>query len=163
MTTFNRTYRSPKFFLCTHVTEEDYLGFESSENRFSYFTFLCYGKGKVYAFDGDDVEIIDSTKPKTLINVSRIINYSVVGQAKANTKIISFNSWKKDNKWDGRLINENMVRSDRDYACLVCLEGSVIVNGNEINEMQYANLVKGKEYPINIPKNSYVGLFELCQ
>ena len=163
MTTFNRTYRSPKFFLCTHVTEEDYLGFEPVKERFSHFTFLCYGIGKVYAFNGDDVEVIDSGEPKTLMDVSKHINYSVVGQAKANTKIISFNSWKKDDRWDGRLINENVVKSDRDYSCLVCLEGSVIVNGKEINEMQYANLLKGKEYPINILENSYVGLFELCQ
>jgi len=92
MTTFNRTWRSPKFFLCTHVTEEDYLGFEPVKERFSHFTFLCYGKGKVYAFNGDDVEVIDSGEPKTLMDVSKHINYSVVGQAKANTKIISFNS-----------------------------------------------------------------------
>ena len=133
------------------------------KERFSHFTFLCYGKGKVYAFNGDDVEVIDSGEPKTLMDVSKHINYSVVGQAKANTKIISFNSWKKDDRWDGRLINENVVKSDSDYSCLVCLEGSVIINGKEINEMQYANLVKGKEYPINILENSYVGLFELCQ
>ena len=163
MTTFNRTYRSPKFFLCTHVSEEDHIHFESMEERFSHFTFICYGKGKGYAFDGDDMEIVDSGEPKTLMNVSKHINYSVVGQAKANTKIISFNSWKKDDRWDGRLINENVVKSDKDYSCLVCLEGSVIVNGKEINEMQYANLVKGKEYSINILENSYVGLFELCQ
>ena len=162
MTTFNRTYRSPKFFLCTHVSEEDHIHFESMEERFSHFTFICYGKGKGYAFDGDDMEIVDSGQPKTLMDVGKYINCSMVGQSKANTKIISFNSWKKDDIWDGRLVTENVVKSDKDYACLVCFEGSVIVNGKEINEMQYANLIKGKEYPINISENSYVGLFELC-
>ena len=43
MTTFNRTYRSPKFFMCVHHTEEAHIGFEPAEERFSHFSFICKG------------------------------------------------------------------------------------------------------------------------
>ena len=88
MTTFNRTYRSPKFFLCVHHATDDYIGFEPAHERFSQFTFLSYGEGKFYAFDGEGVEQFKSNIPKTLFDVRKHLNYNVVGQSKANTKVI---------------------------------------------------------------------------
>ena len=56
MTTFNRTYRSPKFFLCVHHTEEAHVGFEPAEERFSHFSFICRGGGRFHALvDGEFV------------------------------------------------------------------------------------------------------------
>ena len=118
MITFNRTYRSPKFFLCAHHATVDYIGFEPAHERFSQFTFLSYGEGKFYAFDGKGVEEFDSNSPKTLFDVRKHLNYDVVAQSKANTKVISFNPWRKEEEWSGRLITENMVKSEYDYSCV---------------------------------------------
>ncbi len=163
MTTFNRTYRSPKFFLCVHHATGDYIGFEPSHERFSQFTFLSYGEGKFYAFDGEGVEEFKSNVPKTLFDVRKHLNYDVVGQSKANTKVISFNPWRKEEEWNGRLITGGMIQSEWEYSCIVCFEGTCTINGKQIDEMQYANLKKDKEYPVEIPEGCYVGLFELCQ
>ena len=86
-----------------------------------------------------------------------------MGLSKANTKVISFNPWRKAEEWSGRLITENMVKSEYDYSCVVCFEGTCTINGKQIDEMQYANLKKDKEYSVEIPEDCYVGLFELCQ
>ena len=44
----------------------------------------------------------------------------------------------------------------------MCIRDSCNINGKDIKELNYANLIQGKEYPINIPQDSYVALFELC-
>ena len=45
MSTFNRTYRAPKFFLCIHTTDEYHIELEKAENRHSYYSFICRGTG----------------------------------------------------------------------------------------------------------------------
>lgn len=163
MTTFNRTYRSPKFFLCVHHTEEAEVGFEPAEERFSHFSFICRGGGRFHALENGRFISHDSMEPKKLFPVGRYINCNVVGESDENTRVISFNSWKKTDKWEGKLLESGSVSSDKAYSCIVCLEGSCTVNGKEIGELDYADLVQGKEYPIEVHENSYVGLFELCQ
>jgi hypothetical protein len=162
MTTFNRTYRSPKFFMCVHHTEEAHIGFEPAEERFSHFSFICRGGGKFHALVNGKFESHDSMEVKKLFPVGKYINCNVVGETNKNTRAISFNSWNKNDKWEGRLLESGIVSSNKRYACIVCLEGSCTVNGKEIVEMQYADLKIEKEYPIEIHENSYVALFELC-
>ena len=45
MSTFNRTYRAPKFFLCIHITDDYHIELEKAENRHSYYSFICRGAG----------------------------------------------------------------------------------------------------------------------
>jgi len=160
--TFNRTYRAPKFFLCTHTTSGPAVGFEPAEERFTHFIFLCRGGGRLHALIDGKFETFESFEPKKLFDLRPGINYNIVGEVDAHSRNISFNSWKKDDKWEGRLLTDGTVTSSKNYSCLVCLEGSCIVNGKEIKELEYADLVKDKEYPITIGEDSYVALFELC-
>lgn len=163
MTTFNRTYRSPKFFMCVHHTEEAHVGFEPAEERFSHFSFICKGSGRFHALVDGEFISHTSIGTKKLFPVGKYINCNVVGETDENTRAISFNSWNKNDKWEGRLLESGTVSSDKKYACIVCLEGSCLVNGKEIAEMEYADLKLDKEYPIEIKEDSYVALFELCQ
>ena len=41
MSTFNRTYRAPKFFLCIHTTDEYHIELEKAENRHHIIPFIC--------------------------------------------------------------------------------------------------------------------------
>jgi len=162
MTTFNRTYRSPKFFLCVHHTEEAHVGFEPAQERFSHFSFICRGSGRFHALVDGEFVSHTSMGVKELFPVGKYINCNVVGESDENTRAISFNSWNKNDKWEGRLIETGTVSSTQRYAAIVCLEGSCTVDGKEIQELEYANLKPNKEYSINISEDSYVGLFELC-
>jgi hypothetical protein len=103
-----------------------------------------------------------SVGPKKLFSVKEYINCNVVGELNENTRIIFFNSWNKNDNWEGRLIETGTVSSTQKYAAIVCLEGSCTIDGKEIRELEYADLNPNKEYSVNISEDSYVGLFELC-
>lgn len=165
-TTYNKNLRSKKFFLCVHQCTEKMIGFELAKERFTQFTFLSYGYGKFHFFDDNyDVEIktIEKSDEKKLYDLREYINCNVVAQSKSNTKIISFNPWKKYEKWNGRLIDvfESTLKTDSEYACIICLEGTCNVNGKEFVSLDCADIIKGEEYQIHLNKDSYVGLFEL--
>ena len=162
MSTFNRTYRAPKFFLCIHTTDEYHIELEKAENRHSYYSFICRGTGILHIHKGDKFETIKSQGVKNLFDVSEIINCNVVGETYEKTKCISFNVWNKDEKWNGNMLNTGKVKSDKSYSCVIVFEGSCEINGTTINEMDYADLKKDKEYDIIVPEGSSVAMFELC-
>ena len=164
MNTFNRTYRSPKFFLCSYQCEKGSTTTERVEECTSQFGFLYYGRGTAYNTNGDEVFVNHFKGDKSLIDVRKYINFTNFGIYHEDTRIISFNSWKKTDRWEGRLIDrsELTISSSKSYSCVLCFEGTCNINGKDIKELNYANLIQGKEYPINIPQDSYVALFELC-
>ena len=161
MTTFNRTWRSPKFFLCTHVTDEYYIELEKAEHRFSHYAFVTRGGGTLHVLRNGKFEANTPIDAKKLIDVSIALNCNVVGETFQNTKLISFNSWKKTDKWNGRMLETGTIKSNESYSCVVVFEGSCTINGKTIEEMNYVNLIKSKEYPIIVPENSSVAFFEL--
>lgn len=163
MTSFNRTYRAPKFFLCTHTTPDKTIGFEKSEDRFTQFTYLAYGHGKFHFFYEDKIKTIDGMDIKKLYDLRQYINCNVVSETKMDSKIISFNSWRKNETWNGRLIDkdEKIILTNNTYTCVVCFEGETIINGHKLKELDFADLLMNKKYEIEILDNSYVALFEL--
>ena len=164
MNIFNRTYRSPKFYLCATHCPKGSTSSELADNCFSQFTFVYYGKGTSYNVDGDEVIINSMIGDRSFLDIRKYINHTSFGIYHEDTRVVAFNSWTKNEKWEGRIIdrNESIISSDKSYSCIVCFEGSCNVNGKDIGELNYANLKQGKEYPINIPQDSYVVLFELC-
>jgi len=166
MTTLNTIYRSRKFFLCVHQCKDNLIGYESSKERLTHFTFLSYGHGKFYFFYenyDDEMQLVEENEEKQLYDLRKYINCNVVARSKSNSKIISFNSWRKTDQWNARLINkeEKTIKSNHDYSCLVCFEGNCTINNKELNEFDVADLVKDKEYNISLKENCYIGLFEL--
>ena len=163
MTTFNRTYRAPKFHLCVHTTDDYHVGYDPAENRYSHYSFLSHGGGRYHALVDGKFETHETTEPKQLIYVGNYMNSHMVGECFENTRIITFNSWRKNEKWEGRLIDSGKIISSNSYSSLICFEGSCEVNGKTIGELEYADLEENKEYTITVNQDSYVGLFELCQ
>ena len=163
MTTFNRTYRAPKFHLCVHTTDDYHVGYDPAENRYSHYSFLSHGGGRYHALVDGKFETHETTEPKQLIYVGNYMNSHMVGECFENTRIITFNSWRKNEKWEGRLIDSGKIISSNSYSALICFEGSCEVNGKIISELEYADLEENKDYTITVNQDSYVGLFELCQ
>ena len=162
MSTFNRTYRAPKFFLCIHTTDEYHIELEKAEHRHSYFSFICWGAGTLHVLKDGVMQTIKSESTKKLFDVSDIINCSVLAESFEKSKAISFNIWDKNQKWNGKMLQTGTIKSDKEYSCIISFEGSCFVNGKEIPEMDYADLKRSKEYDIIVPENSSIAFFELC-
>ena len=162
MSTFNRTYRAPKFFLCIHTTDEYHIELEKAENRHSYYSFICRGTGILHILKDGKFKTVGSQGIKNLFDVSDVINCNVVGETYESTKCISFNVWDKSQKWNGKMLETGKIKSDKEYSCIISFEGSCFVNGKEIIEMDYADLKQSKEYDIVVPEGSSTAFFELC-
>ena len=162
MSTFNRTYRSPKFFLCINTTDKYHIGLERAENRYSHFCFICWGLGTLHVLEDGEFKKYESDGVRKLVDLSHCINNNVIAETSENSKGISFCSWNKNDKWNGKMLQTGTIMSDKEYSCIISFEGSCFVNGKEIPEMDYADLKQSKEYDIIVPDNSSIAFFELC-
>ena len=162
MSTFNRTFRAPKFFLCVNTTDNYHIGLEKAENRYSHFCFLCWGSGNLHVLEQGQFNKYSSDGVKKLVDISHCINSNVVAETFENSKGISFCSWNKHDKWNGKILETGKIKSEKEYSCIISFEGSCFVNGTEIGEMDYADLKKSKEYNIVVPEGSSTAFFELC-
>ena len=77
MSTFNRTYRAPKFFLCIHTTDEYHIELERAENRHSYYSFICRGTGILHILRDGKFKTVESQGIKNLFDVSDVIDCNV--------------------------------------------------------------------------------------
>ena len=112
-------------------------------------------------FFDDKHEVVTYTQAGDLLDLRKFIDSSVVGQATENYRIISFNSWKKNQVWKGRLLgqNETQISSQHSYSTLVCFQGTFKINGKEVPELSYVELKQNKIYNID-SSDSFVGIFE---
>ena len=62
---------------------------------------------------------------------------------------------KPDQDWDGKLIKESFFGDSKSY--LVCFNGSPVVNGIEMQRMDYA-LLQPKEYEVEL-NDGLLGMF----
>ena len=59
MSTFNRTYRAPKFFLCVHTTDEHHIELEKADNRFTHYSIVLRGGGTFYVLRDGIYELVE--------------------------------------------------------------------------------------------------------
>ena len=69
--------------------------------------------------------------------------------------IYGFNTLDVKDDWDGKLISESFEGNDRSY--LICFDGRPIINGIQMQRMDYAKL-ENKCYNVDI-KDGMVGVF----
>lgn len=162
--TNHKLIKSKKFAICIHQASKNMIDIERSENRFTYYTFLEYGDALLYILNEENTRCIRLNEEKKLYDFREFVNNDVVGKALENTKVISFNPWRLNEKWDGKLITESgEVFSTQNYSALICLEGEFEVNGHKFTQYDYAELTKDKKYNIEIPSGTYAALFELVE
>ena len=84
-----------------------------------------------------------------------------MGETFENTRLISFNSWKKTDQWNAKLLDTGTIKSNQEYSCVIVLQGSCNLNGKDVKEMEYADLKQSKEYDVIVKDNSLICFFEL--
>ena len=62
--------------------------------------------------------------------------------------MVGFSSLDKKQDWSGKLVSGNTVKEERD-SILICLDGSPVVENQELSIFDYGNLDAGIEYEVD--------------
>jgi hypothetical protein len=148
------------FIICVNIGDAGYVGAEDPSRIYTLYLYAIKGKGKVGELFNPNYTNLDESEGK-LIDVSEYLNKPGVMQAETDFYYIGFNTLDKNVKWDGRLItnDESPLIVDKPNSYFVCLNGEVTINEKEFKRFDYASVIVGNEYNIDVGENSALGLF----
>jgi hypothetical protein len=152
------------FILCVNSGDAGYIGSEHPNLIYTLYLYGISGKGKIGIIEGNYVDWINfDSSVSELLDVKEHIRKNSYGVMIAETDFyyIGFNTLDKNVDWDGRLISkeESSITIDKPNSYFVCLNGEVTINDKEFKRFDYASVIVGNEYNIDVGENSALGLF----
>jgi len=127
------------------------------ENRALYHI-LIKGSGRGgFTFDSEYVEA--DSKDNNFHYKGEYIGSDLIFQAYEDYHIFGFCPLDLKHNWNGRLVKESFDGEDGSW--LICFDGRPIVNGKELQRMDYARL-ENKKYEVEL-NDSVIGLFKRVQ
>ena len=141
------------FSLCCTIGDADEVHAEHSSKRTSMYQIMIKGSGKIgVPFEDNSIEM--ATAP-AFVDLKKYFGKHTVFHSTESFMMYGFNTLEPDQMWDGKLVTESFRGSDR-YR-LVCFDGRPVINGVELERMDYTQL-EDKDYDVQI-NDGMVGLF----
>jgi hypothetical protein len=155
-----RFYRKCEDFnLCINIGDKGFVLAEHSSERYTIFYYGLYGSGKFGKIFESDFITLDA-KDKKLVDVKSYVNSEVIFQSNEDFCIIGFNTLDKSIDWDARLLDEGETTlTENSSSILICLDGSVTVDGVVLNRYNYSKINPSQQYSLQISENTVVALF----
>ena len=142
------------FSICSEMGESGLLFTEYAEERFTLYQIVLKGSGKIAkVFDNESEEVIEGEQ---IYNLKKYLGHDTIFQSYQPFHIFGFNTLDVNVDWDGRLIKESFY-CDIPDSYLICFDGSPIINGKQVQRLDYAKLEK-KRYDIEL-NDAIVGVF----
>ena len=142
-----------EFAICSEVGESNFLFPETSDERRTLYQIVVKGEGRVGKIFDNEYTKLDE-KNDNFVNLKKYMGTNTIFQSYTPFHIYGFN--KIDNyDWDGKLVTESFKGDDKTW--LICFKGNPIINGRELQIMDYAKL-ENKFYDVTL-NNSIMGIF----
>ena len=141
------------FSLCCSIGDANEVHAEHSNERTTMYQIIVKGYGKIgipFRSDKDNYG-----KSPLFADMKIYFGEHTVFQSYEPFIMYGFNTLDQDQMWDGKLVTESF----RGNNChrLVCFDGRPVINGVELERMDYAQL-EDKDYDVQI-NDGLVGLF----
>tara|TARA_B100001093_G_scaffold440225_1_gene440623 strand:+ start:4427 stop:4897 length:471 start_codon:yes stop_codon:yes gene_type:complete len=141
------------FSICCSIGDEGVVHAEHERERSTMYQIMVKGSGKIgIPFENNSVEI---AKAPAFVDMKKYMGKHTVFQSDESFMMYGFNTLDKNQMWDAKLVTESFQGNDS-YR-LVCFDGRPIINGVELERMDYAQL-ENKDYNVQI-NDGMVGLF----
>ena len=141
------------FSLCCSIGDADEVHAEHSSKRTTMYQIMIKGSGKIgVPFEDNSIEM--ATAP-AFVDLKKYFGKHTVFHSTEPFMMYGFNTLEIDQLWDGKLVTESF-RGNKKYR-LVCFDGRPVINGVELERMDYAEL-EDKDYEVKI-NDGLVGLF----
>lgn len=154
MTVKRYVKKCEEFAICSETGSAGDVFLDSAvENRALYHIIIKgSGRGGV-AFDSEYVEA--DAQVNKFHSKKQYLGKNLIFEAYEDYHIFGFCPIRVTDQWKGRLVNESFDGQDGSW--LICFDGRPLINGKELQRMDYARL-ENKKYEIEL-NNSVIGLF----
>ena len=143
-----------EFKVCCASGDVGELYIERKDDNYTMYEIFVRGKGRLAKiFDSD--YIIGEGNGYNFHDMKKYLDHDIICEALEPFLIFGFNSLERNQDWDGKLITESFDGDDRSW--LICFNGNPVVNGKQLNSLDYAKL-ENKRYDVNI-KDGLIGVF----
>ena len=138
---------------CAYMADKETIGFEHHPDRKVLYQYVYYGSAKIGKPFSSEYTLIN--QKGHLVDVKQFYMKDIIYDFVEDTSMWGFNTLNADDDWDGKLIEESFVGDSDSY--LVCFDGNPVVNGVEMQRMDYAKLTD-KKYEVEL-KDGLLGMF----
>ena len=145
------------FSLCCSIGDADEIHVEHAKERNTMYQVMVKGSGKLgVPFEPFDDNLIEVAKAPAFVDLKKYLGKHTIFHSNEPFIMYGFNTLPDDNQlWDAKLVTESF-RGNKKYR-LVCFDGRPVINGVELERMDYAQL-EDKDYDVQI-NDGLVGLF----
>tara|TARA_B100001057_G_scaffold300211_1_gene300352 strand:- start:605 stop:1075 length:471 start_codon:yes stop_codon:yes gene_type:complete len=141
------------FSICCSIGDEGVVHAEHERERSTMYQIMVKGSGKIgIPFRSD---FINCAEAPAFADMKIYLGEHTIFQSDEPFIMYGFNTLDRDQMWDGKLVTESFRGNDCHR--LVCFDGRPIINGVELERMDYAQL-EDKDYDVQI-NDGIVGLF----
>ena len=155
---FHRSVRKcEEFLLCCAYGEGGVVYVEKHEDNKTLYSIQAKGSGRCSTiFNSDYIE--GHEKNANFGCMKQYIGKHLIFESYEPFVQYGFSTLSYDQDWNGELIKESFQGNDKSW--LVCFKGNPIINGKELNVMDYAKL-ENKHYNVQL-NDAIAGVFTKC-
>lgn len=140
-----RKIREDQFAICSLEAEKGWVGIEPEHLSYGLYHYVVKGSAKFGVPFKDGYDLIKKgdfycTKDK--------LYDAFMMEAVEDFYIIGFSTLDKEQDWDGIIVKDKIVRVKKE-SVLICLDGSPIVEDQELSAFDYGKLEPYEEYEVD--------------
>ena len=144
-----------EFSICGAIGDGVSQGCLETPDNLTIFHIVIRGKGRLCKPGKSDYVDLDEDE-NNFIDEKKFLGESrVYYNQSPHFHFYGFNPLKPYQDWDGKLVKESFYGDSKSY--LICFNGSPVVNGIEMQRMDYA-LLQPKEYKVEL-NDGLLGMF----
>ena len=148
--------RDDKFAICSLDVEKGWIGIEPERLSYALYYYVLKGSSK---FGVPFKEKYDVIKKGDFYCVKDKLYDHFIMEVLEDFCMIGFSTLDKEQDWDGRLIDEELLRVDAE-SILICLDGNPVVENQELMMFDYGKIYPGHEYIVDTT-DGVLGLFTM--
>ena len=143
-----------EFSICGVIGDAADIDMDGAMDNNTLYHIVIKGSGRL-GTPFDNTSIFASHDKNNFVNEKHLKGREKIYEAFSDFHIFGFNPLQPYQDWDGRLVKESFFGDLKSY--LICFNGNPVVNGIEMQRMDYA-LLQPKEYKVEI-NDGVLGLF----
>ena len=137
--------RDNDFAICSIDVSKGWIGIEPEEYSYGLYFYVLRGSCKFGVPFKDGYDVLK--KGDFYCAKNKLYDHFLI-EALEDFCMVGFSSLDKKQDWNGKLVSGNTVKEERD-SILICLDGSPVVENQELSIFDYGNLDAGIEYEVD--------------